>query len=76
MLDPEEVDVVPCRCEILNVMSGAVARDYARAHLDRDRVDGMGRTVHRCAVSGVEWTEDHRGSGDGDDVTVLRRLTR
>jgi hypothetical protein len=57
-------------------MSGAVARDYARAHLDRDRLDGMGRTVHRCAVSGVEWTEDHRGSGDGDDVTVLRRLTR
>jgi hypothetical protein len=68
--------VVPCRCEVLNVLSGEVARDYLRTHLERDRLDGMGRTVHRCEGSGVEWVEDRSGSGYGDDVTVLRRLTR
>jgi hypothetical protein len=68
--------VVPCRCEVLNVLSGEVARDYLRTHLERDRLDGMGRTVHRCEESGLEWVEDRSGTGYGDDVTVLRRLTR
>jgi hypothetical protein len=68
--------VLPCRCEVLNVMSGAVARDYLRTHLERTREDGMGRDVHRCAESGVEWVEERSGTGYGDDVTVLRRLTR
>jgi hypothetical protein len=68
--------VVPCRCEVLNVMSGAVARDYSRTHLVKVRLDGMGRAVHRCEESGIEWTEDHRATGYGDDVTVLRRITR
>jgi hypothetical protein len=68
--------VVPCRCEVLNVMSGEVARDYLRTHLDRERIDGMGRAVHRCSTSGVEWVEERSGTGYGDDVTVLRRLSR
>jgi hypothetical protein len=66
--------VVPCRCEVLNVMSGEVARDYIRTHLQRERDDAMGRAVHRCADSAVEWVEDRSGGGYGDDVTVLRRL--
>jgi hypothetical protein len=66
--------VVPCRCEVLNVMSGEVARDYIRTHLQHDRDDAMGRTVHRCAESKVEWVEDRSGGGYGDEVTVLRRL--
>jgi predicted amidohydrolase YtcJ len=73
--EPEEVSVVPCRCEVLNVMSGDVARDYIRTHLQRERVDGMERAVHRCAESGVEWVEEHSGTGYRDDVTVLRRLS-
>jgi hypothetical protein len=68
--------MAPCRCELLNVMSGAVARDYARTHLERVRVDAMGREVYRCPDSGVEWTEDGDQTGYGANVTVLRRLTR
>jgi hypothetical protein len=66
--------MVPCRCEVLNVMSGAVARDYSRTHLDQLRTDGMGRPVHRCPETGIEWVEERSGTGYGDDVTVLRRL--
>jgi hypothetical protein len=68
--------VVPCRCQVLNVMSGEVARDYARRHLEEARTDGMGRTVHRCPDTEIEWAEERSGTGYGDDVTVLRRLAR
>jgi hypothetical protein len=66
--------MVPCRCEVLNVMSGAVARDYSRIHLEQVRTDGMGRPVHRCQETGIEWTEERSSTGYADDVTVLRRL--
>jgi hypothetical protein len=66
--------MVPCRCEVLNVMSGAVARDYLRTHLEQVRVDGMGRPVHRCQDTGIEWAEERSSTGYADDVTVLRRL--
>lgn len=65
-----------CRCEVLNVLSGDVARDYVRVHLQQERHDGMGRTVHRCDESGVEWVEERHLGGYADDATVLRRLTR
>jgi hypothetical protein len=67
--------MVSCRCEVLNVMSGEVARDYARKHLHEDRTDGMGRPVLRCPTSEVEWVEDRSPGGHGDAV-VLRRLQR
>lgn len=67
---------VTCRCEVLNNLAGAVARDYARRHLDRTRTDGLGRSVHRCPDTGVDWTEERSATGYGDDVVVLRRLTR
>lgn len=63
-----------CQCEVLNVMSGPLARDYLDVHLQRVRTDGMGRTVHRCESSGIEWLEEHRPSGYDDDVLVLRRV--
>lgn len=64
-----------CRCQVLNVMSGDVARDYVRVHLREAREDGMGRTVHRCEDSAVEWLEESRASNYGEDVTVLRRIS-
>lgn len=67
---------VVCRCEVLNNLAGAVARDYTRKHLDQLRVDGLGRTVHRCPDTGVDWTEERSASGYGDDVIVLRRVAR
>ena len=63
-----------CRCAVLNVMSGDVARDYLRTHLEHDRTDGMGRAVHRCTETDVEWIEERSQSGYGQDVTVLRRV--
>ncbi len=63
-----------CRCELLNVMSGAVARDYAASHLEHRRVDGMGRNILGCRDSEVEWLEERRPNAYADDVLVLRRL--
>lgn len=65
-----------CRCDVLNVMSGDVARDYVRVHLHEDRRDGMNRQIHRCEDSSVEWIEEREPDGYGTDVIVLRRLTR
>jgi hypothetical protein len=68
--------VTTCRCEVLNVLSGDVAREYTTRHLTRSRTDGMGRTVHRCDETEIEWIEEREPSGYGDDVIVLRRATR
>jgi hypothetical protein len=68
-----EADRTRCRCAVLNVMSGEVARDYARYHLAVERTDAMGRSVHRCAESGVTWIEERRPALYGDEAIVLRR---
>jgi hypothetical protein len=68
--------VIECRCEVLNVMTGELAREYLRIHLDDQRTDGMGRTVRRCAETGVEWLEERRATGYGDEGLVLRRVQR
>ncbi len=65
--------MVACRCAVLNGLSGAVARDYVATHLERRRIDGMGRQVHACPDSEVEWTEERQPEGYGEDVLVLRR---
>lgn len=65
--------MVACRCELLNVMSGAVATDYLREHLDEVRDTGHGRVLYRCPDTGIGWTEDRRAEGYGDEVVVLRR---
>lgn len=65
-----------CRCEILNVLSGDLARDLLDHHLRESRTDGMGRTIHLCEDSDIEWLEEHQRSGYDDHVTVLRRVSR
>lgn len=68
--------LVSCRCRVLNVMSGEVARDYIRHHLDLERTDGMGRRVFRCPEREVSWVEEREPNGYGEDVVVLRRARR
>lgn len=65
--------MVPCRCKVLNGLSGDVAREYVVQHLEDLRIDGMGRTIHRCPDTDVEWAEEREPGGYGDDVMVLRR---
>ncbi|MEX2503427.1 MAG: hypothetical protein WD378_01175 [Egicoccus sp.] len=65
-----------CRCDVLNVLSGPVAQDYLKGHLDADRTDGMGRQVHRCPHTDVEWVADRSPDGYADEVLVLRRVLR
>lgn len=68
--------MVDCRCEMLNVMSGDVARDYAGVHLQPARVDGMGRNVLRCPTTDLEWVEetDSEAGSYAANAVVLRRL--
>lgn len=66
--------MVRCRCQVLNVLSGDVARDYLNGHLSESRRDGMGHVVHRCDETDVEWLEERTASGYADDIVVLRRL--
>lgn len=63
-----------CGCAILNVLSGALARDLLDKHLREVRTDGMGRIVYLCEDSEVEWLEERQRVGYDDDVSVLRRL--
>ena len=67
---------VRCRCEVLNTLSGVVAAEYAREHLDPADTDGLGRTIHRCPDTGVDWTEERSAAGYGDEVIILRRHQR
>lgn len=64
-----------CRCEVLNVLTGAAGRDHAR-HLDETRSDGQGRTYYRCARTGVGWVEEAARGPYGGDQRVLRRTDR
>lgn len=65
-----------CRCDVINVLSGPVAQDYLAGHLATDRTDGLGRQVHRCPHTGVEWVVDRSPDGYAEDVLVLRRVPR
>jgi hypothetical protein len=58
---------------VLNGLSGDVARVYLSKHLQQLRIDGMGRSIHRCPDTDIEWAEEREPGGYGDDVTVLRR---
>lgn len=68
--------MVTCRCEVLNVMSGAVASDYARQHLDPVRSPGNGRVLYRCPETGIGWSQDRAAHGVDDETVVLRRDAR
>ena len=64
--------MVRCRCGVINVMSGDVARDYRAAHLMQRGLDGLGRNILGCDESDIEWVEEREPSY-GADVVVLRR---
>jgi hypothetical protein len=68
--------VVTCRCEVLNVMSGAVATDYVRTHLDPVRSTGNGRVVYQCPETRISWTQERAAHGVDDRTVVLRRDVR
>ena len=68
--------MVTCRCDVLNVMSGAVATDYARHHLDQVRSTGNGRVVYRCPETGITWSQERAPYGVDADAIMLRRDTR
>ncbi|HEX9890353.1 MAG TPA: hypothetical protein VGA69_12790 [Nitriliruptorales bacterium] len=61
----------PCRCEILNTLTGDIARDYSNAHLEpetatRHRDEGR----YRCPDTGVTWVLEH------DRINDAPRLRR
>lgn len=67
--------MIECRCALLNHMSGAVAADYVRIHLDAVSGGwGSGR-MWECPETGVQWAEVARG-GHRDPVSHLRRMER
>ncbi len=65
--------MVACRCEVLNGLSGDVAIDYVRTHLQHLRTDAMGRAVHVCPDTQLEWYEEREMGGYGENVLILRR---
>ena len=61
----------PCRCEILNTLTGDAARDYSNVHLEPEtatRHQGEGR--YRCPDTEVTWILDH------DPINGTPRLRR
>lgn len=66
--------MVPCRCHVLNHLSGAIAADYARTHLDDLGTSGTARTWE-CPDTGVRWSGEGL-NGAGDTVDRLRRQER
>lgn len=67
---------IKCRCEVLNVMSGDAAREYATEHLDEVRADAQGTRYFRCPESGVTWAEERAPGAYTGDARRLRRVDR
>lgn len=65
-----------CRCEVINVMSGDAARDYAAQHLDEVRSDQQGTTYYRCPATGLTWAEERAPATYGSNARRLRRVDR
>lgn len=65
-----------CRCDVLNVLSGDGADDYAVGHLDEVRSDGMGRTYYRCPETGVTWASERPQGPYAGEARRLRRVDR
>lgn len=66
--------MVQCRCVVLNHLSGAIAADYVRTHLDSLGSGGNHR-VFACPDTGVRWADDTPG-GSGGGIDCLRRQER
>lgn len=66
--------MIPCRCDVLNTLSGRAATDYARQHLDVVRSDGHGSSTLSCPDTGTTFVlEQAGGPYGGDDQRRLRR---
>lgn len=63
-----------CRCQVLNVLSGALAVDYLNGHLGAKDADSN-RRVHVCPSTGVQWIEDRSAPTYASSIRVLRRLS-
>lgn len=62
-----------CRCNVLNVLSGALATEYLFGHLGGDNAESSKR-VHTCPHTGVQWIEDRSAPQYSSTSRVLRRL--
>lgn len=62
-----------CRCNMLNVLSGALATEYLLGHLGGADADSN-RRVHTCPNTGVQWIEDRSATQYASSSQVLRRL--
>lgn len=63
--------MVPCRCQVLNHLTGAIAVDYARTHLEAVGGAGTGR-LWACPDTGVRWADETPPAAAGH-VARLRR---
>lgn len=66
--------MVPCRCDVLNHLTGAIAHDYARTHLQSLATSGAGRQWS-CPDTGVRWADESPVTAPGH-VARLRRQER
>jgi hypothetical protein len=68
-----DASVIECRCVMLNHMSGAIAADYARVHLDVVAAGWGSSRMWECPDTGVQWAAP---GGHRDPVAQLRRVDR
>lgn len=66
--------MIPCRCDVLNTISGKAADDYVRQHLDVVREDARGGQHLTCPEANVSFVlERTDGVYGGDEQIRLRR---
>ena len=66
--------MIPCRCAVLNTLTGRAANDYATQHLDVLREDASGARTMSCAETGITFVLERAGGVYGGDEQ--RRLRR
>lgn len=68
--------MIPCRCAVLNTLTGRAATDYVRQHLDVLREDSRGTKSASCPDTGTTFVLEHAdGVYGGDDQRRLRRTS-
>lgn len=66
--------MVPCRCHVLNSLTGDAAAEYTRHHLDVTRPHNGRVTTYRCPDTNVEWVEERAPTAYDDSTRRLRRM--
>ena len=68
--------MIPCRCDVLNTLTGRAATDYSRQHLDVLKESAQGTTSLSCPETGTTFVLEHAGGVyGGDDQRRLRRTS-